>query len=53
MNIDFNRYNVCMACDIKYPKTLQMIRCLRCNQKLRIKPRNSKARKIATPKRIT
>jgi hypothetical protein len=34
--IDYNCFNYCSTCELKYPK--QVLRCNDCNQKVRIRP---------------
>ena len=34
--IDYNFFNYCSACELKYQK--QVLRCKECNQKVRTKP---------------
>ncbi|HZA71143.1 MAG TPA: hypothetical protein VE548_15725 [Nitrososphaeraceae archaeon] len=34
--IDYNFFNYCSICELKYPK--QILRCRDCNQKLRTRP---------------
>jgi len=34
--IDYNFYNYCSTCELKYPK--QILRCKDCNQKIRTRP---------------
>ena len=34
--IDYNFFNYCSICELKYPK--EVLRCKDCNQKVRIRP---------------
>jgi hypothetical protein len=34
--IDYNYFNYCSTCELKYPK--EILRCKDCNQKIRVKP---------------
>lgn len=34
--IDYNCFNYCSTCELKYPK--EVLRCNDCNQKVRIRP---------------
>ena len=34
--IDYNYFNYCSTCELKYPK--EILRCKECNQKVRIRP---------------
>ena len=34
--IDYNFFNYCSTCELKYPK--QILRCMDCNQKVRTRP---------------
>jgi hypothetical protein len=34
--IDYNYFNYCSTCELKYPK--EILRCKDCKQKIRVKP---------------
>jgi hypothetical protein len=34
--IDYNYFNYCSTCELKYPK--EILRCKDCRQKIRVKP---------------
>jgi hypothetical protein len=34
--IDYNYFNYCTTCELKYPK--EILRCKDCRQKIRVKP---------------
>ncbi|MGE5822174.1 MAG: hypothetical protein ACM31M_06295 [Nitrososphaerota archaeon] len=34
--IDYNYFNYCSTCELKYPK--EILRCIDCNQKVRTRP---------------
>jgi hypothetical protein len=46
--IDYNYFNYCSTCELKYPK--EILRCKDCKQKIRVKPWNRS--KILDSKRI-
>ncbi|HJY09582.1 MAG TPA: hypothetical protein VJ250_01435 [Nitrososphaeraceae archaeon] len=46
--IDYNFFNYCSSCELKYPK--QVLRCKDCNQKVRTRPWHRS--KIVDRKRI-
>jgi len=46
--IDYNYFNYCSTCELKYPK--EILRCNDCKQKIRVKPWHRS--KILDSKRI-
>jgi hypothetical protein len=46
--IDYNYFNYCSTCELKYPK--EILRCKDCRQKIRVKPWHRS--KILDSKRI-
>ena len=46
--IDYNYFNYCSTCELKYPK--EILRCKDCKQKIRVKPWHRS--KILDSKRI-
>jgi hypothetical protein len=46
--IDYNYFNYCSTCELKYPK--EILRCEDCKQKIRVKPWHRS--KILDSKRI-